>query len=147
LGLILVGMGHDRREAEAAWAAVRTRGWLMASRRADDDLPADEAQRRRDARAELERSIQGHLTGRTTLERVEARHGYLVGIAGDATSPNDWPEVVEEWLAFRSAFAEGDEIWEFNTVSARLGPSRGEEGFARLRRGTVVDWFITAVVG
>jgi len=92
-------------------------------------------------RAELEWSIQRHLTGRTTLERVETN------IAGDATSRNDWPEAAEQWQGFRSAFAEGDEIWEFSTFSARRGTARGEEGIARLRRGTVVDWFITAVVG
>jgi len=145
--LVTVGAGHDRRAADAARAAVRTRGWLMASCREDDGLPADEAQRRQDARAGLQQSIQLHVTGRTTLEQVETRHRYLVVSAGDATPPNDWPEAAEEWLAFRSAFAEGDEIWEFNTVSVRPGPARGEEGFARLRRGIVVDWFITTVLG
>jgi hypothetical protein len=71
-----------------------------------------------------------------------------VAPAGDAGSPTDWPEVAREWLAFRSAFTEVDEIWGFNTVSARDdGLTNGEQGLARLRDGTVVDWFITAVVG
>ena len=48
--------------------------------------------------------------------------------------------------AFRSACGEGDELWAFNTVSVGLGVARGEEGVAVLRQGTVVDWFITAVV-
>jgi hypothetical protein len=138
--LVMAGMECDRRAAQAAQAAVRTRGWLMASRREEDDLSADEAQRRQDARAELTRSIQVHLTGRTTPARVETR------IAGDATFLTNGSEVVEQWRGFWSALAECDEIWEFSTVSRR-GPARGEEGFARLRRGIVVDWFITAVVG
>src|SRR5262249_52520717 len=123
---ILVGMRYDWRGAEAARAAVRPRGWRMASCRQDDDLPADEAQRRRDARAALQRSIQEHLTGRANLEHVEAWHRYLVGIAGDAGAPTDWPEAAEEWRAFRSAFAEFDEIWAFNTTSARRGLASGE---------------------
>jgi hypothetical protein len=145
--LCMLGMRYDRRGAEAARAAVRRRGALTASRREDDNLPADEAQRRQDAREELRQSIQRNLTGRTTLERTETQHRYLVDIAGSAGSPKDRPEVAEEWLAFRSAFAEGDEIWGFNTVSVRRGLASGEEGFARLRRGAVVDWFITAVAG
>jgi hypothetical protein len=139
--LVTAGMRFDGRSAQAAEAAVRTRGWLMASRRADDDLPPDEAQRRQDARAGLEWSIQRHVTAWTTLERAEAY------IAAAATSLNGWPEVAEQWLGFRSAFEQDDLIWEFSTVSTRLGTARGEEGFARVRRGTVVDWFITAVVG
>ena len=60
----------------------------------------------------------------------------------------DWPEGAREWLAFRSAFTEVDEIWGFNTVSERdNGLTNGEKGLARLRDGTVADWFITAVVG
>jgi hypothetical protein len=136
--LMMVGIKYDRRRAEVARAAVRRRGWLMASNGQDDDLPAAAA------REELCRSIQHHLRGRTTPERVEEQHRYLVGGASDAGSARDWPGVAEEWRSFRSAFAENDEIWEFNTVSARLGPVRGQEGFARLRDGTVVDWFITA---
>src|SRR5262245_34675694 len=147
LALTLVGMSYDRRGADAARAAVRKRGWLVASRQEDDDLPADEAQRREDSRAELQRTIQRNLTGRTTLERAEAEHRYLVGSAGDAGAPTDWPAVADEWRAFRSAFAENDQIWAFNTAWARRGLARGEKGFARLRDGTVVDWFITAVVG
>jgi len=145
--LVIVGFWYDRRRAEAARAAVRRRGWHMASRRDDTDLPAGEAQRRQVAREEQGRSIQRHLTGRTTLERIETQHRYLVDSAGHAGPPIDWPEVAEEWLAFRSAHAEGDEIWEFNTVSVRIGLARREEGFALVRDGTVVDWFITAVVG
>jgi hypothetical protein len=144
--LALVGLHLDGRRAEADRAAVRRRGWLLALRRGDGDLPADKAQRREDAREDLRLSIQRHLTGRTTLERAEARHGYLVAPVGEAGCPTDWPEVADEWLAFRSAFAEGDQIWGFNTVSARPGLASGEEGFALLRDGTVVDWFITAVV-
>src|SRR5262245_49414258 len=43
LALSLVGMRYDRLGAAAARAAVRKRGWLMASRQKDDDLRADEA--------------------------------------------------------------------------------------------------------
>ncbi len=87
------------------------------------------------------------MTGRITLERIETRHRYLVDIAGSGGSPKDWSEVAEEWRAFLSACPEGDELWAFNTVSVRLGLASGEEGFALVRDGTVVDWFITAVVG
>jgi hypothetical protein len=145
--LTLVGIGFDRRQAEAARAAVRPRGWRMTSVLKDDDLPADEAQQRCDARANLQWLILRRLTGRTTFELVEAQHGYLAGIAGEAAAPTSWPGVAEEWQAFRSAFAKGDEIWKFNTTSVRDGVTSGEEGFARLQDGSVVDWFITAVVG
>jgi hypothetical protein len=144
--LMVVGHRYDLRRAEAVRAAVRRRGWLMASRREDDDRPAEEAQLRQ-AREEQRQSIQRNLTGRTTPERTETQHRYLVDIAGSGGSPKDRPEVAEEWQAFRSGFAEGDEIWGFNTVSVRFGLASGEEGFARLRHGAVVDWFITAVVG
>ncbi len=66
--------------------------------------------------------------------------------APDLASPTDWPEFADEWRAFRSAATEVDELWGFNTVSARDGRDGGEQGFALLRDGTVVDWFITAVV-
>jgi hypothetical protein len=143
----LAGLRFDRRGADDARAAVRRRGWLPASRPGDGDVPADEVQRRQDARESLRRSIQRHLTGKTTPEQVEAQHGDLAGPAGAAGPRNDWPEVAAEWRAFRSTFAEGDAIWAFNTVSASSGLARGEQGFALVRDGSVVDWFITAVVG
>jgi hypothetical protein len=146
--LTMVGMRSDGRRAEAARTAVRRRGWLTACRRREDaELPADEIQRREDAREVLRRSIQSHLTGRTTLDRVETQYAYLQARAGDADCPTDWPEVAPEWLAFRSTFAEGDEIWDFNTLSTRRGLASREEGLALVRDGTVVDWFITAIVG
>jgi hypothetical protein len=67
--------------------------------------------------------------------------------ARDLASPTDWPEFADEWRAFRSAAAEGDELWGFDTASARRGRDGGDAGFALLRDGTVVDWFITAVIG
>ena len=143
----IVGMRSDGRRAEAARVAVRRRGWLLAARREDDDLPPIEAQRRQDARDDLLRSIQAHLTGKTALEQVETQHRYLVTPAGNIGNPTDWPEVADEWGAFRSSFAEGDEIWGFNTVSIRLGLASGAEGFALLRDGRVVDCFFTALRG
>jgi hypothetical protein len=141
----LLGQWIDGRAYEASRAAIRRRGWLLASRRADDHLPADEVHRRQEARATLGRAIQSHLTGRTTWEQVEAQYRYLADPALPA--PTDWPEIADEWQAFRSAAPEGDELWGFNTVSARHGRDRGEAGYALLRDGTVVDWFITRVVG
>jgi len=143
----LLGQWIDGRAYEASRTAIRRRGWLLASRRADDDLPADEVHRRQEARATLRRFIQGCLTGRTTWERVESQCRYLADPARDLAAPTDWPEVADEWRAFRSAAAKGDELWGFNTVSARGDRDCGEEGFALLRDGTVVDYFITLVVG
>jgi hypothetical protein len=142
----LVGQQLDARRYEASRTAIRRRGWLRASRRADDALPTDEVHRRQQARANLRQSIQRHLTGRTTWERAEEQYRYLADPARDLAAPTDWPEVADEWRAFRSAAMESDELWRFNTISARRGRDCGEEGFALLRDGTVVDWFITAVV-
>jgi hypothetical protein len=141
----LLGQWIDGRAYEASRAAIRGRGWLLASRRADDDLPAEEVHRRQEARATLRRSIQGRLTGRTTWERVEAQYRYLADPA--LLAPTDWLAIADEWRAFRSAAPEGDELWGFNTVSTRRGLDHGEAGYALLRDGTVVDWFITAVIG
>jgi hypothetical protein len=143
--LALVGMQLDGLRYEASRIAILRRGWLEGCRRADADLPAEEVHRRQDARATLRRFIQGRLTGKTTWEWVDAQCPYLADPAFAA--PPDWPEIVDEWRAFRSAAAEGDELWGFNTVSARSGRDWGLEGFALLRDGTVVDWFITAVIG
>jgi hypothetical protein len=146
--LLMFGMRSDGRQGDAAWSAVRQRGWLTAYRQAEGaELSADEVHLRENAREILRLSIHGHLTGRTTLEHVEAEHSFLMAPAGHAGTPDDWPDVAREWQAFRSAFVEGDEIWGFNTVSARRGVASAEEGFALLRDGKVVDWFITAVVG
>lgn len=143
--LALVGARLDVRRYEASRTAIRRRGWLLASRRAEDSLPADEVHRRQEARATLRRLIQGRLTGRTTWERVEAQCRYLAAPARDLAAPTEWPEVADEWRAFRSAATESDELGGFNTVSARGGRGCGEEGFALLRDGTVVDWFIPAL--
>ncbi len=145
--LSLVGSHLDEGRYGASRTAIRRRGWLLASLRAEDDLPADEVQRRRAARAELRLSIQGRLTGRTTWEWAETQCRCLEDPARDRATPTDWPEAADEWRAFRSAASEGDQLWEFNTVSARGGRDSGEEGFALLRDGTVVDWFITRIVG
>jgi hypothetical protein len=112
-----------------------------------DDRPADDVQRRQAAREVQRQSIARHLTHRTSLERIESQHRYLVDVAAYLGSPKDWPHLAEEWREFKSALADGDELWEFNTVSVCLGFSSGEEGFALLRHGSVVSWFITAVVG
>src|SRR5262249_3189707 len=130
----LLGQWIDGRAYKASRTSVRRRGWLLASRRADDQLPADEVHRRQEARETLRRSVQGRLTGRATWERVEAQYRYLADPALPA--PTDWPEITDEWQAFRSAAPEGDELWGFNTVSTRRGLDRGEAGFALLRDGT-----------
>jgi hypothetical protein len=137
----------DAHRYEASRTAIRRRGWLLASGRADDGLSVGEIRWRQEARAILLRFIQRRLTGRTTWEQVEAQCRYLTARARDLAVPTDWPEVADEWRAFRSAATESDEIWGFNTVSARDGRNCGEEGFALIRDGTVVDSFITAVVG
>lgn len=134
--IIMVGMQFDRRRAEAAWAVLRRRGWLAATLRDDADRPDVEAQQLQAARDEMRRSIMRQMIGRITLEQANTQHPHLAD-AG----------LAEEWRAFRSAFAEDDQIWAFKTVSAQLGVAQGEEGFARVRQGAVVDWFITAVVG
>jgi hypothetical protein len=136
--LVMTGSWYDRRRFEVARVAVRRRGWSMASRKEDEDLSAIEAQRRQLAREELGRTIHRHLTGRTTLERVQTQHRYLVSMASAAVS--------DEWLAFRSAFADRDEVWSFKTLPATPGPTSSEEGFARLRDGIVMDWFVTSIV-
>jgi hypothetical protein len=147
--IVLAGVAEriDAHRYEASRTAIRRRGWLLAFRRADGDLPAGEVRWRQEARAILLRVIQRRLTGRTTWEQVEAQCRYLTAPAHDLAAPTDWPEVADEWRAFRSAATESDAIWGFNTVSARDGRNWGEEGFALLRDGTVVDSFITAVVG
>ncbi len=142
----LVGHRYDLRRAEVARAVVRRRGRHIASLREHDKLPADDVQLR-ETREEQRQSIQRHLTGRTTLEQIESQHRYLVGLEGGSGPPSDWPGVAEEWQAFRSAIAEGDQIWAFDTVSVRHGVASGEEGFALVRNARVVDWFTTAVVG
>jgi hypothetical protein len=119
----------------------------MTSRTQDDDLPADVVERRQAAREAQRQSIARHLTRRTSLQRIESQHRYLVDVAAYLGPSKDWPHLAEEWREFRSAFADGDEIWEFNTVSVHLGFSSGEEGFALLRHASVMSWFITAVVG
>jgi len=144
--LVLVGSRLDAHRYEATCTVIRRRGWLLASHRTNGDLPAGEVHRRQEARATLLRAIQRRLTGRTTWEQVEAQCRYLTAPARDLAATTDWPGVADEWLAFRSAATESDEIWQFNTVSARDGRNCGEEGFALLRDGTVVDSFITAVV-
>jgi hypothetical protein len=85
VGLVLVVPCQwlDGRQYEASRAAVRRRGWLLAPRRADDDLSADEVYRRQAARATLRRFIQERLTGRTTWERAEAQCPYLAAPARD----------------------------------------------------------------
>jgi hypothetical protein len=145
--LVLAGGQLDQLRFDSSQTAIRRRGWLRTSRRADDELPADEVHRRQAARETLRRSIQGCLTGKITSERFGGRYRHLVDPARDLASPTDWPEFADEWRAFRSAATEGDEVWGFSTVSARDGRDCGEEGFALLRDGTVVDWFTTAVVG
>jgi hypothetical protein len=168
--LVVPGQWFDGRRYEASRAAVRRRGWLLASGRAEGELSADEVHRRGEARATLRRSIQERLTGRTTREQAEAQCPYLaapardgitvggpLGItlksqsvclaapARDPAAPTDWLPLADEWRAFQSAALEGDELWAFRTDSARGGP--GEVGFALLRDGRVVDCFITAVIG
>jgi uncharacterized membrane protein YeaQ/YmgE (transglycosylase-associated protein family) len=190
--LVIVSAQLDARRYQASRSAIRRRGWLLASRRADDDLPADEVHRRQNARDSLRLSIQRRLTGRTSWERVEShcrfpavkpvdlaapsvwpevahatrsrsiqeqlparttreqveeRCRYVMAPARDLAAPSVWPDIADEWQAFRSAATEIDELWAFNTVSARDGRDCGEEGYALLRDGRVVDWFITAVVG
>jgi hypothetical protein len=145
--LALVGQQLDKRGYEASRVAIRRRGWLLASCRTDDDLSADEVRWRRQAREALRQAIQEHVTGRTTRERIEAQHRYLVEPERDRPFPIDSPDVADEWRGFRSTAKEIDELWAFNTVSAQNGGDCGEKGFALLRDGRVVDWFITDVVG
>jgi hypothetical protein len=113
----------------------------------NDDLGADEVRRRPTAGEMQRQSIARHLTRRTSLEQAELQHPYLVDSAAYLGPPKDWVHLAEEWREFKSAFADGDEIWEFNTVSVYLGFSSGEEGFALLRCGMAASWFITSVVG
>ncbi len=112
-----------------------------------DDLGVDIVERRQVAREVQRQSIAQHLTCRTSLDQIESHHQCLVDVAAYLGSPKDWPHLAEEWREFKSALADGDEIWEFDTVSVHLGFSSGEEGFALLRHGSVVSWWITAVVG
>jgi hypothetical protein len=119
----------------------------MTSHSQGEDLPAEVDQRRKAAREIQRQSIARHLARKTSFERIETYHRYLVDCAAYLGPPTDWPHLAEEWREFKSALVDGDEIWEFNTVSVHLGFSSGEEGFTLLRNGTVVSWFITAVVG
>jgi hypothetical protein len=78
----------------------------------------------------------------TKWRRTNVRLGRLSSFAGGL-----WFGAVGVAFLGYGWATECDQIWGFNAVSARQGLAIGEEGFARLRDGRVVDLFITAVVG
>jgi hypothetical protein len=111
----------------------------MTLSQSDNDVPSPWERQRA--------SIQRSLTRITSQMEIEANRTYLVDISAYLGLPNEWAEVSQTWHDFTAQIANGDELWEFNTVTQLGAHWSGEEGFALVRKKKVVAWYITAVSG
>ena len=93
---------------------------------------------------------------RSTKQVVSERYKYLRKhlvryVSVEEAETVGWPENRfvnandEEWIRFKSQMQDGDELWTYSTVDAYLGFISGNEGYAILRKGKVIDDFVVAI--
>ncbi len=51
----------------------------------------------------------------------------------------------QDWLAFKQAYCEGDEIWSFTTSDQSWEMMCGRSGYALVRDGTVICFCVTLI--
>jgi hypothetical protein len=99
--------------------------------------------------------IQACLVSRASLAEAEAQVRWA-----EAEAQVRWPadcedepeppagvdDLTENWPAFRRAVQPGDEVWWFSTVRCRGVFGFGKRGFAIVRQGRVLKWYVTELV-
>jgi hypothetical protein len=96
---------------------------------------------RAEVREQRYRDIAESLTARTTVEAIEAAYPSLADSERTECHPVERAAMAAEWRAFRSAVAEGGEVWAFREV----GSCSSSEGFAVVSEGLVVADCVTSI--
>ena len=86
------------------------------------------------------------LVSRTGIERIESRYPVLVdksSSCGRAGLEN----LSDSWIDFKSYVIDGDEIWEYDSLSVEMGFAAGESGIAIVRDGAILRRFRLTATG
>jgi hypothetical protein len=86
--------------------------------------------------------VQQHLLARTTLEAADALVRWPVEWNDDFVECAATDSFVEDWPAFRLAVQAGDEVWSFKRSNVYGGFGTGEKGFALVREGRVMKYYV-----
>ena len=106
------------------------------------DLTALRSQLNEEQRADIQR----HLIAEISFDSISAGSNWIRDQSAYPGPLKDWQVLVREWEEFVSAYRGGDKVWTFDTTE---GPKdsfvSGEEGYAVVREGAVVAWFVNAI--
>ena len=81
------------------------------------------------------------LKGKTTVEQAEGKN--LISDKRLGPNPVPFGFINEQWQKFKSGIKQGDELWEFESSAESWNALAGRAGFCIVRRGRIVDVFIT----
>ena len=90
--------------------------WLNQPSDPIGQLRSSVGQLARQSEEDERRSIQDHLTGKTSFERVEAEFPFYVDVTAYSGSRTECTEFAQEWSDFKSALVSGDELWELSSA-------------------------------